>query len=249
MASEANIDKLPTDYRVIQLIDYVQGSNRFTVSLCAKHPLQPLNFFCETCIQPVCRDCTVLDHKQQDSHTVMDIDAALQKYSPILDDTSQRLDRDNAMLEEKRRTLQNNLLNLDGTQEELSTKIKETFGCLRRLLEEREMELLGISEDEIMKEQRKLKNKITLIKTRQKSVTEQRYALTKAQSELNLEDMFRVHLDIKGALSQADPTRDIEHEYSTTYSFNASNEKQLSITISNLGDIISQEESMQYHGY
>ena len=46
-------------------------------NVCTKHERQPLNFFCKKCLLPVCRDCTVLDHKEQQGHAIVDVKQAL----------------------------------------------------------------------------------------------------------------------------------------------------------------------------
>jgi hypothetical protein len=74
MTTEESLQKLPTDHRVVQLMDFVRHTDRYTVTFCSKHHLQPLNFFCEPCVKPVCRDCTVLDHKEANGHLVMDLE-------------------------------------------------------------------------------------------------------------------------------------------------------------------------------
>ena len=40
---------------------------------CHKHCDQPKSFFCETCRTSICRDCTVLDHKNTAGHTIISI--------------------------------------------------------------------------------------------------------------------------------------------------------------------------------
>ncbi len=37
---------------------------------CSKHAQQPMSFFCQKCGFAICRDCTVLDHKDADGHSI-----------------------------------------------------------------------------------------------------------------------------------------------------------------------------------
>ena len=37
---------------------------------CVKHAHQPMSFFCQKCGYAICRDCTVLDHKESDGHSI-----------------------------------------------------------------------------------------------------------------------------------------------------------------------------------
>ena len=43
---------------------------------CSKHSNQPMSFFCQKCGTAICRDCTVLDHKEVDGHQIQDITLA-----------------------------------------------------------------------------------------------------------------------------------------------------------------------------
>jgi len=43
---------------------------------CLKHSNQPMSFFCEVCAMSICRDCTVLDHKDTEGHIISNISQA-----------------------------------------------------------------------------------------------------------------------------------------------------------------------------
>lgn len=52
---------------------------------CLKHTNQPLSFFCQKCETAICRDCTVLDHKESAGHTITDISVAESEQREALD--------------------------------------------------------------------------------------------------------------------------------------------------------------------
>ena len=52
---------------------------------CIKHTNQPLSFFCQKCETAICRDCTVLDHKEAAGHTITDISVAESEQREALD--------------------------------------------------------------------------------------------------------------------------------------------------------------------
>ena len=86
ITTEEGLQQLTTDHRVVQLLDFIGSTDKQTVDYCSSHASQPLNFFCEVCVKPVCRDCTVIDHKKcSEKQMVLDIDSAVQKYKPVLD--------------------------------------------------------------------------------------------------------------------------------------------------------------------
>ncbi|XP_072022989.1 E3 ubiquitin-protein ligase TRIM45-like [Amphiura filiformis] len=46
--------------------------------MCPKHTREVLNFYCETCDEPMCRDCTVVDHPRPD-HNQIDLKSAAEE--------------------------------------------------------------------------------------------------------------------------------------------------------------------------
>ena len=42
-------------------------------SFCAKHAGEPLKLFCETCQETICRDCTIVDHREHKYNFVADV--------------------------------------------------------------------------------------------------------------------------------------------------------------------------------
>ncbi|XP_072047213.1 E3 ubiquitin-protein ligase TRIM56-like [Amphiura filiformis] len=53
--------------------------------MCPKHKGEVLRFYCETCDEPMCRDCTVVDHPRPD-HTQIDLkSAAEERHDKILE--------------------------------------------------------------------------------------------------------------------------------------------------------------------
>ncbi|XP_041364788.1 tripartite motif-containing protein 2-like [Gigantopelta aegis] len=244
VTTEENLKQLPTDHRVIQLLDFLKHTQRYTVNFCSKHDLQPLHFFCEPCITPVCRDCTILDHKESEAHLVMDLDVALQKYTPVLDNAIMELDKESSALEEKATVLQTASENLDKARSELLAKIEETFSRLRTVLDNRQKELEGVAEYEINKEKSKLDEKRELLSDRRKTLMSQAKTLQKAKEDKQVEEMFSIHQEVREY--RAGPPlkiREVDDGVVTTFSFNSRDEPILTSRISNFGDVGSQVES------
>nr|KAG5693128.1 hypothetical protein BaRGS_025487 [Batillaria attramentaria] len=197
MTTEENIQKLPTDHRVVQLMDFVRHTDRYTVTFCSKHRLQPLNFFCEPCVRPVCRDCTVLDHKEQQGHLVMDLDEAMNKYTPVLDNAIGEMESESVTLEEKRIALDTAIKSLDKQKQDLLQQLHGTFNKLRSSLLEREKELEGLIQGEVDKEKAKLLEKSTELHSRRQKLQEHARTLKNAKEEQNVEEMFRIHQEVR----------------------------------------------------
>ncbi|GFN80546.1 tripartite motif-containing protein 2 [Plakobranchus ocellatus] len=244
VATDENIRRLPTDHRVVQLMDFVHHTERYTVTFCSKHSLQPLNFFCEPCIKPVCRDCTVLDHKEADGHLVMDLEDALAKYTPVLDSAITEMDGEAVCLEEKRIALEAVTTALDKIRDSLLEEVKTCMARLRHLLDEREKALEAKVHEEAGKEQAKLVEKAELLETRRHTLMEQSDRLKRAKGDNNVEEMFRIHQEVREY--RAGPpmrVREVDDGLLTSFMLNTRDEAMLSSRINNFGDVTSKVET------
>uniref|UniRef100_A0A2C9K1F2 RING-type domain-containing protein n=1 Tax=Biomphalaria glabrata TaxID=6526 RepID=A0A2C9K1F2_BIOGL len=65
-----DLDRLPLDHKALRMMDCISGSAH---NGCSKHADQPLSFFCRTCCTSICRDCTVIDHRDSKNHDITNI--------------------------------------------------------------------------------------------------------------------------------------------------------------------------------
>lgn len=244
LSTEEGLGQLPADHRVIQLMDFVKNTDRYTIHLCSRHRLQPLNFFCETCILPVCRDCTLLDHKEAKGHAVVDLEFALGLYTPVVDTAIVEMESEAVELQEKSLALDRAIEEVDKSSSELKTEIKDSFVRLRKIIDEREEELNEMASRETDSEKQKLVEKAEVIKERKAEVESKATTLKEARNEGKVEEMFRIHENIREYQHHPQiKVREIDEGVKTTFFFNASDEKILSQRINNFGNIVSHMES------
>ncbi|XP_072048129.1 E3 ubiquitin-protein ligase TRIM56-like [Amphiura filiformis] len=60
--------------------------------MCPKHTREVLNFYCETCDEPICRDCTVVDHPRPD-HKQIDLKSAAEERNGKLQELFKQVER------------------------------------------------------------------------------------------------------------------------------------------------------------
>ena len=58
------------------MLEFTKKPEQKEMESCHKHSNQPKSFFCETCKKAICRDCTVLDHKEAAGHVIVDVSEA-----------------------------------------------------------------------------------------------------------------------------------------------------------------------------
>ncbi|XP_005093393.1 tripartite motif-containing protein 54 [Aplysia californica] len=151
------IKELPNDHRVVQMIDFLSQAVAKSHNVCSKHERQPLNFFCKKCLVPVCRDCTVLDHKETEGHNITDVSEALNDNSAQFTEIENNSRLTLEKMKARSDALANASKSLDILDRRLKSEIKETFIEYRLLLEKRQ-EALTSMVHQIVKDQKALIN-------------------------------------------------------------------------------------------
>ena len=240
ICSEAEIQRLPNDHTVRELVAFVHSTGRSDVQFCSKHKLQPLNFFCEPCILPVCCDCTVLDHKESSGHIVMNVDEAMKKYSPVLDETLTEMQNEEKGLEEKRLALEKASDNIEQIQKELAIQIRQTFDRIRDAIDERERELFNASEHEIDKKRQEIKDQLDLVTSREDIIKSERTGLHDSKLKKDIAAMFSHHQAAREALGEkvdiSGPSRAIR-DFAVSFQFNSRQENNIRHYVKNFGDV------------
>lgn len=165
-------------------------------NVCSKHERQPLNFFCKTCMVPVCRDCTVLDHKEGD-HDIVDVSQALNDNADEFNNVENRSKQLLQGMKTRSDALANASKQLDIQERQLRSKIKDTFIEYRLLLERRQEGQIAILHD-MVKTQKSLINARFVDVCTQGSQLQKLYdSFTKARPSNDVTKLFTVHNEMK----------------------------------------------------
>ncbi|KAL8604403.1 hypothetical protein ACOMHN_042233 [Nucella lapillus] len=241
ITSEAELRRLPNDHTIMELLTFVKDTGRSDVQYCSKHQMQPLNFFCEPCIQPVCCDCTVIDHKELKGHVVINVEEALGKYTPILDDTMGDIKAQKVELSHKRETLEQSAETVDQIQRDLTDHIRSVFDKIRTALEERERELYDISDSEINRKRTMIEGHLKTLTERESTLNSQFNTLQQAKDDKDISQMFTGHKTAREVLWQeVDVPTECVKDFNVTFQFNARHDTSIRQQINNLGNIIFQ---------
>ncbi|XP_076444329.1 tripartite motif-containing protein 59-like [Babylonia areolata] len=242
ITSEAELRRLPNDHTIMELLTFVKDTGRNDVQYCSKHQMQPLNFFCEPCIQPVCCDCTVIDHKELKGHVVINVEEALLKYTPILDQTMDDIKGQKADLAVQRQALEEAAETVDLIQRDLTDSIRSVFDGIRLALDERERELYDISDGEINRKRRTIEEHLTTLAAREGVLNAQFNGLQAAKDERDLSQMFTGHQGAREVLRQEVqvPAESAVKDFNVTFQFNARHEANVRQQVGSLGNILFQ---------
>ncbi|XP_041363951.1 tripartite motif-containing protein 2-like isoform X2 [Gigantopelta aegis] len=242
ITSEAEVCRLPNDHTIVELLTFVTATGKSDVQYCSKHQMQPLNFFCEPCIAPVCCDCTVLDHKESQGHVVVNVDEALEKYTPIVDKTMEDISAEREVLDQQRNNLLKAGENMNEIEFAIGKKIRDAFNRLRDTVDEREKELFQLSEFEINRKRQLLEGHLQKVTDRESALKTQFDALQQARSHKDISTMFSGHKASTDVLSQevAIDTHCTD-TFSVSFGFNETDEQKICDSVTNMGDIMFQE--------
>lgn len=241
ITSEAELRRLPNDHTILELLTFVKDTGKSDVQYCSKHQLQPLNFFCEPCIQPVCCDCTVIDHKESKGHIVVNVEEALQKYTPILDDTMTDIKTQKLELATQRDALEMAAESVDQIQQDLTEHIRSIFDRIKTALEEREKELYDMSDREINRKREILDGHMQTLNDRETALNAQFNGLQQAKDDKDISQMFSGHKSAREVLRQkVQVPTDCVKEFNVTFQFSTRTDANIRQQISNLGNILFQ---------
>ncbi|XP_050401754.1 tripartite motif-containing protein 59 isoform X3 [Patella vulgata] len=239
IVSEAELRRLPSDHTITELVCFVKSTGKTDVQYCSKHQLQPLNFFCEPCIQPVCCDCTVIDHKEKAGHLVINVDEAMKKYKPKVEETIELMKKDLEELVEKQEAISKSNESLEQIQTELNRQIKSTFDRIRETLDEREKELFDSAENEIQKKGIQLEKRRVALADRETEVATEVRGLDDALKEKNISFLFTGHKEAQKVLNKTvHIPPDTTNDFSVSFQFNSRQELTIRQQLNNFGEIV-----------
>ncbi|XP_052103205.1 RING finger protein nhl-1-like [Mytilus californianus] len=241
--SRTEISALPSDHRVIQMMDFLSRVTTKSQNVCSKHENQPLNFFCKKCLIPVCRDCTVLDHKEGQEHVIVDVTEALSENSNEFDEMN---DKNKGMLDKmKGRTdsLANASKQLDLLERKLRSTIKDTFIEYRLLLERRQEALIKILRESVQEQKQKINTRFVDICTQGSQLQKLYDTFTKARSNNDIRQLFTVQQQLKEKETEFTCTAEAtDDELFITCKFEAPNECLFLSEMSGLGEVTTIED-------
>lgn len=237
--SEAELRRLPNDHTIMELLCFVSQTGKNDVQYCTKHQMQPLNFFCEPCIMPVCCDCTVIDHKESKGHLVVNVDEAMKKYAPIVDETLDDIRAEKASLAEKREALICSQDELDQIQKNLNSQISEVFDKIRQILNDREKELYDVSESEIERKREVIDGHMKVLMDRESELNAEFNELQTAKDDKDISQIFTGHKSAREVLARKVhvPTHSTRG-FSVSFQFSSRTDSIIKQNVANLGDIV-----------
>ncbi|KAK7004510.1 brain tumor protein [Biomphalaria glabrata] len=113
------------------------------LNFCSSHvnPL-PLNFFCQTCSIPVCRDCIALEHLSSNGHEIKNLKQVLESRVDLFRNLDETMRHNLSSLQSGTSELVGQLENQVPNRDSLERVINETFNRYEEMLNQRKRKLL-----------------------------------------------------------------------------------------------------------
>ncbi|RUS70698.1 hypothetical protein EGW08_021541, partial [Elysia chlorotica] len=238
--SRSKIKDLPNDHRVVQMMDFLSQAVAKSHNVCSKHERQPLNFFCKKCLVPVCRDCTVLDHKDSDGHVIIDVTEAMSENSAQFTEIEKKSRDTLEKMKARSDSLANASKRLDITERRLRADIKETFIEYRLLLEKRQEALTGMVRQIVQDQKAKINARFVNV-CEHGTQLQKLYDEFKASKNSNdLRKLFTIMQQMKDHETQfAQVATADDNDYFQSCEFEAQNEGSFLSDLSGLGEVRS----------
>ncbi|XP_041358725.1 E3 ubiquitin-protein ligase TRIM63-like [Gigantopelta aegis] len=242
--SRGEIKKLPNDHRVIQMIDFLSQAVVKSKNVCSKHENQSLNFFCKLCMVPVCRDCTVLDHKEQQGHSIVDVTDALsensEEFNEVENKSKQSLDR----MKTRSDSLANASKRLDLLERKLRVQIKDTFIEYRLLLERRQEALTSMLQQQVKEQKNKINTRFYGVSENVSELGKIYESFVEARASNDIKNLFALNDKMKEKEEEfsKSATTDDDDELFVASGFEVPNEGAFLSEMSMLGEISSNQD-------
>ena len=163
--AEGGVQALQTNFYVVQMKDTMAKIGSPKTKGCHKHSQQPMSFFCQKCAISICRDCTVLDHKQTEGHNIMDITTANREHRERLERQVQTSKETLIDLKTKLKELRSERENMTVVKRKTESLIQKSFGDYIGLLNARREQLLSQVNEKFNSKQQTIKDKVADLKT------------------------------------------------------------------------------------
>ncbi|GFN75633.1 tripartite motif-containing protein 3 [Plakobranchus ocellatus] len=241
--SRSKIKDLPNDHRVVQMMDFLSQAVAKSHNVCSKHDRQPLNFFCKKCLVPVCRDCTVLDHKDSEGHVIIDVSEAMSENSTQFTEIEKKSRDTLEKMKARSDSLANASKRLDITERRLRADIKETFIEYRLLLEKRQEALTGMVRQIVQDQKAKINARFVNV-CEHGTQLQKLYDEFKASKNSNdLRSLFTIMQQMKDHEVQfAQVATADDNDYFQSCEFEAQNEGSFLSDLSGLGEVRSRPD-------
>ncbi|XP_060084085.1 tripartite motif-containing protein 2-like [Ylistrum balloti] len=240
--SRSEVDALPRDHRVIQMMDFLSTVQAKSQNVCSKHENQPLNFFCKDCLIPVCRDCTVLDHKEQQGHNIVDVSEALNESSTDFDVIEKKSKDLLSKMKGRTDSLANASKQLDLQERQLKSSIKDTFIEYRLLLERRQEALIRILRESVQEQKQKINTRFVDICTQGSDLQKLYDTFKTARGCNDIRQLFTVQQQMKEKETEFTCTAEAnDDEIFIGCKFNNPSELGFLSEMSGLGEVVTEQ--------
>ena len=137
------VQGLQTNFYVMSMKDLLKQSKVTSSDGCVNHTNQTLSFFCRLCMVAICRDCTVLDHRENEGHVIQDINQADKEQRAVLKNEIFESRKILSVVEGHINCLEAEIDNLNFVREEALGNIDKVFQSYATMLEARKTVLIN----------------------------------------------------------------------------------------------------------
>lgn len=194
VSTREGIENLPSAYHVMELLDFLKETRPQQENVCSKHQDQTLNFFCTECVIPVCRDCTVVDHKTGEHHNIVDASDMLNEQLQLFDMIKKESKETFLNLNDRSKILEKASKYLSSLEARLNNEVSEQFTEYFHVLKRREEELKEMIHKELHEQRNKIKSTQAAVEEHYKQFTKYYNDFKRSRDSKNIMELLSMNV-------------------------------------------------------
>ena len=197
-----------------------------SVATCAIHKSYAVQYFCETCAQLICVNCTMIDHR---NHNLLDVQAKVQQTRGDLHDTVQILDHKILQFDRELKKMNDIEAGIDVTRETLTKEIRTRSDDLKQRLEEQRDAMLAQVEKYLDTKLDLLQKKREVVQRRFDEMMKLRVSVDVNRKEQNGEKLITTVTQVRRQVAQLRPPREVDVRDFSGIEFMLTNNEELGL--------------------
>ncbi|KAI8794092.1 brain tumor protein [Biomphalaria glabrata] len=154
--TQANVGDVTNE----EMNETIPGTN--PLNFCSSHVISlPLNFFCQTCSIPICRDCIALEHSSSNGHEIKNLKKVLESSVDLFRNLDETMSHSLSSLQSGTSELVGQVETQVPNRDSLELVINETFKRYEEMLNQRKRILLEELVNRIAERPNQMRSEIT----------------------------------------------------------------------------------------
>ncbi|XP_055877084.1 brain tumor protein-like [Biomphalaria glabrata] len=219
-----------------EMNETIPGTN--PLNFCSSHVIPlPLNFFCQTCSIPICRDCIALEHLSSNGHEIRNLRQVLESSVDLFRNLDETMSHNLSSLQSGTSELVGRVETQVPNRDSLELVINETFNGYEEMLNQRKRILLEELVNRIAERPNQMQSEITRSQQTAEFISISLQNFRSAQETLDYRKIFDTYQKLQNSTQVLTERSIAQSQLLNPISFVNTGETDFVQAIQNLGEI------------